>query len=365
MTEVQARYFDGETARQVDVIARFSSQDVVVCDLRGGVLAVWPADDVRLVSKPVKGQTLRLGLAKDTARLAVADASCLAELERLYPDIHKLRPRVREVWRPIAFWSAVATVSAAFLFMIVVPFVAREVAKAIPPSVETQLGEATADQVAQYFSRSHEADYCSTPEGDAALRTLTARFGAQADLPYPLTVRIVDSGMVNAFTLPGGQIILFRGLLEFVDGPEEVAGVLAHEIGHVERRHPMEGFVKNASAATLIGFLLGDITGGSVVGVLAQLTVTAAYTRDLEREADAHAVDLLNGAGISGAGMVDFFERLREKETSDLQSFMAIARTHPASADRSDFMRDNTTGTGDAMTAAEWQALQEICDDQV
>ena len=189
---------------------------------------------------------------------------------------------------------------------------------------------------------------------------LTERFAAQADLPYPLTVRVVNSSIINAFTLPGGHILLFDGLLKFADSPEEVAGVLAHEIGHAQRRHPMEVFVKNVGSATLIGFLLGDITGGSVIAAAVQFTATAAYTREAEREADADAVALLNGAGIDGSGLIDFFERLRAME-DNLPDILALINTHPASGDRSDFVRDNTTANGLALLAPQWQALKDIC----
>ncbi|MCZ6844458.1 MAG: M48 family metallopeptidase, partial [Alphaproteobacteria bacterium] len=310
MTDVTARYFDGESARQTDVVVQIGPQNIVVRDEQDAVLAVWPPDEVRLVGKPVEGRPLRVGRAKSIAQVVIADPSCLADLERLCPNLNKLRPGIREVWRPITFWSTVAIASAVFLFLVAIPFAAREAALAIPPDIEAQLGEAAADQITRFFSHTEEAVYCSSPQGDIALRELTQRFVTQVDLPYPLTVRVIKSPLVNAFTLPGGQILIFNGLLDFVEGPEEVAGVLAHEIGHALRRHPMEIFAKNVGAATLIGLLLVDITGGSVIGALVQFTVTASYTRDAERDADADAVDLLNGSGIDGSGLVEFFDRL-------------------------------------------------------
>jgi Zn-dependent protease with chaperone function len=364
VTDAPARYFDGESARQLDVVVQIGPQNIVVRDGQDAVLAVWPADEVRLVEKPYKDRPLRLGRAKLVARIVIADSGYLPELERICPNLNKIRPGIREVWRPITFWSAVAIASLAFLFLVAIPFVAREAAEAIPPDVEAELGETAAVQVARFFARGRSPIFCTSPQGDTALVELTRRFEGQVDLPYPLTVRVVKSPLVNAFTLPGGQIILFDGLLDFVEGPEEVAGVLAHEIGHALRRHPMEVFVKNVGAATLIGFLLGDITGGSVVGALVQFTATAAYSRDAEREADADAVDLLNGSGIDGAGLVDFFRRIREKEPSDLDDILAVISTHPATEERSDFVRDNATAKGDAMSGAQWQALKGMCEEE-
>jgi len=361
VTDVTARYFDGESARQIDVVVQIGPENIIVRDEQAAVLAVWPADEVRLVGKPVEGRDLRLGQNRGVARVVITDTACLTELERLCPNLNKLRPGIREVWRPIAIWSTVAIASAAFLFMVALPYAAREAAEAIPPDVEAQLGEATAEQVTRIFTRGKEPGFCSSPEGDIVLRELTQRFATQVDLPYPLTVRVVKSPIVNAFTLPGGQILLFSELLDFADGPEEVAGVLAHEIGHALRRHPMEIFVKNVGAATLIGFLLGDVTGGTIVVALAQFTITSAYTRDAEREADTDAVDLLNGAGIDGSGLVDFFDRLRKSEGSGLDDILSVIGTHPASGERSDFVRSNATASGPAMSDAQWNALKGIC----
>lgn len=364
MTEVCARYFDGQSARQTDVAVQIGPQNIVVRDGQAAVLAVWPATEVRLVGKPADGRPLRLGRNRDVARVVIADTACLGEIERLCPNLNKLRPGLREVWRPIAMWSTVAIASVAFIFLVAIPYAAREAADAIPPDVEARLGEATADQVTRIFSRGKEPVYCSSPEGDRALRALTQRFAAQVDLPYPLTVRVVESPIVNAFTLPGGQILLFSQLLDFAGGPEEVAGVLAHEIGHALRRHPMEVFVKNVGAATLIGFLLGDVTGGTIVVALAQFTVTSAYSRDAEREADADAVDLLNGAGIDGSGLVDFFDRIREKSNSGLDDILKVIGTHPATDARAAFVRGNATASGPAMSRAQWDALKGICDSE-
>ena len=361
MSDVPAHFFDGESARQRDAMVQIGPQNIVVRDEHGDVLAVWPADEVRLVGKPADNQPLRLGRLKGAARIVIAESGYLVDLERLCPSLHKLRPSFRDVWRPIALWSTVAIASLAFLFLVAIPYAAREVALAIPPDVEARLGATTADQITRFFSRGRKPIYCSSPEGDVALAKLTERFAAQTDLPYPLTVRVVNSPIINAFTLPGGQILVFNGLLKFVESPEEVAGVLAHEIGHAQRRHPMEVFVKNVGSATLIGFLLGDVTGGSVIAAAVQLTTTAAYTRDAEREADADAVALLNGSGIEGTGLIDFFDRVGQHESDEMRDILSVIGTHPLSSDRSEFVRNNATAHGPAMLAPQWQALKDIC----
>ena len=114
---------------------------------------------------------------------------------------------------------------------------------------------------------------------------------------------------------PGGQIILTRGLVQTAGSPDEVAGVLAHELGHALELHPETGIVRamGLAAATQLIFAGSAGTVSNVGMVLTQLR----YTRIAEREADAHAVRMLKGAGISAKGFGDFFERLEGKAAGD------------------------------------------------
>ena len=118
MLQIAARFFDGESARQIDATAYFNDENVVVRDGAGNVLAVWPADEVRLVGKPGLDQPLRMARGRGDARIVINEPSYLFTLEQLYPDLHKLRPGFREVWRPIAMWGTVAVASLAFIFWV-------------------------------------------------------------------------------------------------------------------------------------------------------------------------------------------------------------------------------------------------------
>ena len=163
-------------------------------------------------------------------------------------------------------------------------------------------------------TKDHKA--CETPASRAALDRLTERLAAAASgSPMQVRVMLLDWRLVNAFAMPGGQIILTRGLVQTAGSPDEVAGVLAHELGHALELHPETGLVRAmglAAAAQLI--FAGSAGTVSNVGlVLTQLR----YTRIAEREADVHALRMLKGAGISAKGFGDFFERLEGKRPAD------------------------------------------------
>ena len=210
---------------------------------------------------------------------------------------------------------------------------------------------------------------CETPASKAALDRLTQRLAAAAsDKPMPARVVLLDWSLVNAFAVPGGQIILTRGLVQRAGSSDEVAGVLAHELGHTLELHPEAGIIRalGLAAATQLAFAGSQGTVSNIGLVLTQLR----YTRIAEREADAHALRMLKGAGISAKGFGDFFERLEGKKPGEEKNgkdagasdLAVILQTHPATADRIAMVRAQPTYPATAALSDEdWRALREAC----
>ena len=363
MESFPARYFDGVTARPVDVVVEITDTELTLVAADGGdVCATWLAPDVRLVERPIAGAELRLRReGTDAARIIFSDDAPLAALRAHCPDLYRFSPGLRKTWRPVLFWGGGALLSVVFLFLVVIPFLAARGADWIPDSVQADLGESVADQLAGTFSdKTGDAAFCSSPDGDRALKALTDRLMAATEHDGPVTVRVVDTPVLNAFALPGGQILLFEGLLDFAPDSEAVAGVLAHEIGHVLHRHPMEVFLKNVGAGALIGLLFGDVTGGTIIVVGAQLYLQASYGQDAETEADQEAIALLNRSDIRADTYADFYARLRARD-GEAEGVLAMLSTHPGHEEREARVRAAATGTGAALGQAEWTALQNIC----
>ena len=196
-----------------------------------------------------------------------------------------------------------------------------------------------------------------------ALRLLTNRIAPPDTLPIPLTVQVIESETVNAFALPGGQVVLFEGLIKKATSPEEVAGVLAHEIGHVEHRHALRRMVRAAG----VGFLASMLSGG-VVSDFSQQLVVLDFSREMEAQADEAALEALSDAGIAAGGFADFFDRLAEENDEDNSffggdAFESLLATHPISTDRSARIRAHPTplNVSPALSDADWQALRNIC----
>jgi predicted Zn-dependent protease len=166
--------------------------------------------------------------------------------------------------------------------------------------------------------------------------------------------------MPNAFALPGGKVYLLEGLLKKARNPDEVAGVLAHELGHVHNRDNMRKVIQAGGTSFLIGLLFGDLTGSSAIIFVGQTLFDASYTRDAEREADRFAIETMRKLGRSAKPMGEFLVRITGPESSKTTS---IFSSHPLSKERLNRMSADTSPiTGpEILSAAEWRALKNIC----
>ncbi len=174
------------------------------------------------------------------------------------------------------------------------------------------MGEKMVGEFASILSGFEEPKFCSTPDGDRALQRMLTRVESVSDVHLPLRVQVLDHKMINAFALPGGQIVLFRGLIDKADSPEEVAGVLAHEIGHVVNRDPTRIALRSAGSAGLLGLLLGDFTGATVTVALSEALLRSGYQREAEAAADDFANAALSAQGLPTKPFAGFFLKLNE-----------------------------------------------------
>ncbi len=167
---------------------------------------------------------------------------------------------------------------------------------------------------------------------------------------------LAESPEVNAFAIPGGHVVVYTGLLRLAQGPEEVAGVLAHEVQHVEARHTLKNLIHDLGWRAVLSIALGDLGGGIWAGMAHRLG-TLKYSRDLEREADLRALESLRRAGIAPEGLASFFEQLSRLEGMGV----AFLATHPSSEERLHNLRAAIAAQGGYPVrplAYDWDAIQ-------
>jgi predicted Zn-dependent protease len=147
---------------------------------------------------------------------------------------------------------------------------------------------------------------------------------------YQYEVHVSDDKTLNAFAMPGGVIVVHTGLIAATKSPEELAGVLAHEVQHVEQRHSLRGMVKEMGLRGLWSLATGDL-GGTLAGQAVLEITSLKFSRDDESEADNKGFDALVKANIDPAGMPAFFKTMSEQAADAPAEFLS---THPLSEDR-------------------------------
>jgi Zn-dependent protease with chaperone function len=339
----EGHLYDGASALRHDVSVAAKGES-----LHLSIPGTWeeqvPVAELTLAERSSAGLTLvRPGMQGWRLRVL---APVPAELDRLFPRRHgygRWIDRVGLGWA-VAVCGLVSAGLLAFGY-----FAPTLLAPFVPQSVERAYGAAL---VGDFGGK-----YCSSPAGDAALRKLTAELDPH---PEELNVRVVDVPMVNAAALPAGNIMIFDKLFEEVDSPDELAGILAHEIAHVRHRH--------ITAALLREFGIGVFTtalGGTTAGRVDGL-VSLSFTRRAEADADQGAIDMLRRAHISSAPTAAFFRKLKDVEgdESRLAPALAYLSSHPLSTARErKFQAAAARGATyrSALTPREWADLRAIC----
>ncbi len=159
---------------------------------------------------------------------------------------------------------------------------------------------------------------------DSAVKVIGDRLEAgMEDSDYNYRFEVFDNKMINAFTLPGGNILVSTGLIVFCDTPEELASVMAHEMGHVEERHVVARLIKELGIEIITSgdmYVMGEITG---------LLTSTSFDRKQEEEADRFAAELMEAAAIEPRTLATLFRKLEEESGNELMEHFEIISTHP------------------------------------
>lgn len=343
---------DGKTAIRHAVSVTLTAVGV---EIQGPALPMqfWPYDDLRLIDSDGGEAAIRLGRRSDDGpRLVIGDPAFGAAL-RTYAPALAAKPGGR--WRLAALVVVAPASIAAFVLILWfgLPLVARPLAALVPQSAEARLGQ----KVAASLVQPHQT--CDAPAGRAALDRLTARLSAAAAAPAGLTVVVVKAPTVNAFAAPGGHVVIFAGLIGKAEGPDEVAGVLAHEIGHVVHRHGLQALIRYFALSTVSTVVFGGDFG--IATGAGQTLLHLAHSRESEAEADSTAVAILQRARLRTDGLATFFARIDRKD-SGRNSILRYASTHPPTSERRALVAQAGGAGESAMSDAEWAALKSICD---
>jgi Zn-dependent protease with chaperone function len=365
MTSGAGIYFDGLTSKRHDAVVALTKTGLRIASRDGHLLAEWPYDEVE--GLPAPANVLRLGLrGSDTlARLEIHDGPFAAALDARAAHVDRSGMTQRRQRLTVIGWSVIAVGSLVAVGVFAVPAIAERLTPLVPPALERKLGEAVELKVLTTLD-THRAGAGFTcggapneRAGRAALDKIVTRLAAAAALTVPLRTLVIRRNEANALALPGGEILVFRGLIAKADNAGEVAGVLAHEIGHVAHRDGTRTMLQAGGVSLLFGMLLGDFIGGGAVVLAARSVLQSSYSRRAEAKADAYGAELMNKAGGDAHALAVILARIG----GATEPGMDILLDHPDTKARVAAINRiaRPRGVRPFLEPGEWAALKRVC----
>lgn len=255
--------------------------------------------------------------------LLISDVALATEIERVWrsdkSSILNLSYALHNIniWKKLAYTLAITIVAISALRL---GF--ENLYKITPTAYDSYLGNKAKTKILSVV------ETCETEELDRFLEKAQKELSLKTDR-FEYEIQVVNHPMENAFALPGGHLFVFKGLLENSKTPEEVIGVLAHEIEHVENRHSIKQIQKNLGIILITSLVIGTAFEGVEVFENAELLseiisgfLLMKYSRGFEIEADQKAIYRLKENGFSTQGILDFFHRL-EDQTIEIKGIVS------------------------------------------
>lgn len=342
----KADYYDGKTAARQKVEVQTVSKGVLI-QFVDGRMRVWRGHEFRVNQERPQGP-IRLEYGKFPPEiLEVEDPTFRKELK----GSHLKRPPYLSLWLAL---SAVLIIPGIIYWGI--PNASGWFARFVPVSVEEQLGNYVRNEL---FPNRR---ICQADAGRQVLDKLVGRLTPE-ESEYNFKIEVVDSDWVNAIAFPGGNILIFRGLLEKSPSADALAGVLAHEMQHILQRHGTENLLSQTALSGLFKLISGDANALAEILFDGVRTLSILkYTRELETEADELALQHLSHSGVDPGKMLEMFLVLKKHSSS----FPEAISSHPDMSSRmqrlKNLIEQNPKFVSQpVLSEKNWKTLQNIC----
>lgn len=321
-------YLDGTTPVANRATLMLSASQAVLIGER--VSARYRTSALRV--SPASGNSDRFIHLPDGGQLQTTNGPMLDRLPQLVRS-EGMVAWLEQRWQVALAALGILAIVTGLAYTLALPWAAQRIAAYIPRDTEARMGEEALNWLdGHHWFRETRVDR------ETRARVLTRFDALTEDLPfarqYALAFRNADGAGANAFALPGGTIVVTDGLIELAESDDQIVAVLAHEAGHVELRHAMRHLMQTSAMSVAAATLAGD--AGSATAMAATLPGTLAnlrYSRELEAEADAFAIALLQRRGISPEAFASMMELLRDDAEEDDDQFGFLS-THPVSEER-------------------------------
>jgi predicted Zn-dependent protease len=335
-----ATYFDGVSATRHTATVGSTAEGIAFA-LEDGTVRQWSSREyhlhvapgrshLRFEHQPYRGEAIQVEDAAAVSALMAGSSLGVSRQSHIFA------------------LTALCFAAAAGLYFSI-PYVTAGIARLMPRTMEERLGHVVVSSLV-----AEEDRVALNPQA----RPILDRLFSAADPSWKYEVTWERTGQINALAAPGGQLVVFCGLVRAMESPEELAAILAHEVTHVTERHSTRNLVRTMGARMALS-LFG---GADVLVDSAAMLGALHYMRADEEAADAGGQALLLRAGIDPAAMERAFGRM-EKSGMRIPAYLS---SHPSTADRrkraAEFAKVNPQPARVLMNSEDWRRLQSGCE---
>jgi Zn-dependent protease with chaperone function len=312
----------------------------------GGPAEYLPLSDIDMKMGGENGKRVIFSSKSSGETIFTENLKILDELEsaanahdqRLAAQLSAARKEIRQgPWREAKWWVVTGGLLAAVAVSVFagVDLAVTIAEKHIPPSIEQQLGKVSIESERSKKLEQKSAEYKRVKFiADKLLKHYK-------DNPYSFNFYIQPSAEINAYALPGGNVVVNERLVKEAEADDELAGVLAHEIGHVKNRHSLKAALRSAGVWVCIAFIMGAPSQDqlNLIGAMINLE-DLQFSRHQETEADEVSVELTSAAGYKPDGIISFFKKVEKEDPLSDGKALSMLSTHPMPAERIEHIKN-------------------------
>lgn len=330
----KARFYNGISSKAFTVNVSFETDHLYIQfdnETGGKETLLWPKHEIKEVQYSSGIISLRHGESFPYQQLDITDREFIEEYKNHFKvsSYNRMIHHRKKSSVVYILLGLIAFVLAGYFFLL--PLIADIFARTFPKSLEISLGEKLYNTVLE----DETIDSSKTANINLFFKQM------KVDGDYPVRISVTEKSVDNAFSLPGGGMVVYDKILEDMNSYEELAALLSHEYSHIQLRHPTRNLFRSLSGYIFISMLLGDVGGVSAIIIQnAENLKSLQYTRSLEHEADENGLKILKENQISAEGMERLFNHL--KKEGELQP-AELLNSHPDLDSRIDFVKEFKT----------------------
>lgn len=344
---IKAVYFDGKTSEKKLARVEFGPKDIRIW-VADSLEANWQRSNLFINFIGNDEVTIKEEI-QSSAKLCIEGVENIGHVKQYAGN--KGLSFSNNVIKQIAVFSIILIALIAGIWAFAHP-ASMWLAKKIPHKWEVEFRDDFVDNLKKYK--------CKETEAVAILQALAEKLLTKDPARIPIKVILIDWKMVNAFAYPGGIVVFTKGLLKEAKDPDEIAGVMAHELQHQIKRHILASLIRSTILTATWHVALGDYSGILVVDPSTIYQVASLkFNREMETEADSGAAYMLKAAKISQSGMFAFLKRLSDKHKL-IPDFLS---SHPMQGRAKFFEKliEDKANLQPALSKSEFAILQSAC----